>query len=143
MIPEKSKSKNTKKLVKVRRMWGILSILRLYDVLKMFRDFIWLRYCLNWKSKNTNKFVKESHILRALLTIHFFYFLFYFLKNWDFLWLRYCLDKFSTFWGCEMDPWKIQNGNLRKKSVRGLDFHIVSNYTFFVFSIFQPIFLKR
>ena len=39
-----------------------------------------------------------------------------------------------------MDPWKIQNGNLLKKSARGLDFHIVTNYTFSVFLIFQPIF---
>ena len=38
---------------------------------------------------------------------------------------------------------KIQNGSLSKKYVRGLDFHIVSNYTFFVFSIFQPIFFEK
>ena len=38
---------------------------------------------------------------------------------------------------------KIQTGSLPKKYVRGLDFHIVSNYTFFVFSIFQPISLKK
>ena len=39
-----------------------------------------------------------------------------------------------------MDPWKIKNGNLLKKSAKGLDFHIVTNYTFLVFSRFQPIF---
>ena len=77
----------------VRIMWGILFILRLYDVLKMFRDFIWLRYCLksfitlsgclndaqknfkksteveNWEG---TKNVRILHILRTLVNFWVF-----------------------------------------------------------------------
>ena len=69
-FPEKSKSKNTKKFTRVRRMWG-LPIPHFFGLFKIFWDIIWLGCCLNyfvtlgrWSNdirKNTNpKILKIS-----------------------------------------------------------------------------------
>ena len=93
-------------------------------------------------------------MLRTLPILHLFE---VFKLFWDLIWLGYCLNKFITLRRWSNDFRKNPNPKIlknsvhfegvkwiekfkMKKSVRGVDFHIVSNYNFFVFSIFQPIF---
>ena len=59
------------------------------------------------------KNVRNPHILRTLLILHFIDVWNFF---WDIVWLRYCLNEFITFKGCSNDTRKNQNPKILKIS---------------------------
>ena len=137
-FPKKLKSKNTKKLTRVRKMCRNPNIHRTRPILHFFRffkicwDFIWVGWCLNrfitlrmWLNdfrKNPNpkilkkinrdtKNVRNPHILRILPILHFFG---VFKIFWDFIWIGYCLNRFITLKRWWNDFRKIRNPKIQK-----------------------------
>ena len=117
-FPEKSKSKSTKKFIRERRMWGILTFFvpsqfPIFGLFKIFWDIIWLGNCLNrfvtlrkwWNDfrKNTNpKILKNSQGYEECEeSSHSSYppilhFIGVFNIFWDIIWFGCCLNRFVT-----------------------------------------------
>ena len=118
-FPEKSKSKNTNKFTRVRRMWGILTFFvpSQFSSSLEFLKFSGTSYGLGIveigslhlgngemisgkiqiqkyeKFHKSMKNVRNPHILRTLPILHFFGL---FKIFWDLIWLRYYLNRFVT-----------------------------------------------
>ena len=93
------------------------------------------------KIRKGTKNVRNPHILRILLILHFFDVLKVF---WDFIWLWYCLNRFITFSGCSNDVRIYHTPKILKKLERVWRmWRILTFFVLFPFFTFFDFFKKN